>query len=341
LPEQPDDWTEPGAHPVVDGVHRIPLPLPIEGLAAVNVYLIEGSTGLTLVDSGWATAETERAIGWALRGIGHRIGDVTEILVTHAHWDHYTQACAWRDALGVQVWLGRGERPSIEDFEFAAGPHPRQAAMLRGCGAAELADRVAAIEFPPDQLSVPFGLPDGWLDDGDRVALRNGKLDVVATPGHTRGHVVFRHDTAGLLFAGDHVLPHITPSLGFEYSPGPFPLLSYLDSLRIVRDQPDALLLPAHGPVTRSAHTRIDELIAHHDRRLSAVADQVRAGDGNAFEVAAALPWTRHQRRLDELALVHQMTAVLEIEAHLELLAQQSILVRADLNGTRLYALAH
>jgi hypothetical protein len=32
------DWTEPGLFTVAPGVHRIPLPLPNDGLRAVNVY---------------------------------------------------------------------------------------------------------------------------------------------------------------------------------------------------------------------------------------------------------------------------------------------------------------
>ena len=47
-------WIEEGAHLVAPGVHRIPLPLPSDGLRAVNVYAIEGSNGLVLIDSGWA-----------------------------------------------------------------------------------------------------------------------------------------------------------------------------------------------------------------------------------------------------------------------------------------------
>ena len=35
------DWTLPGAYEVADGVHRIPLPLPMDGLRAVNVYALE------------------------------------------------------------------------------------------------------------------------------------------------------------------------------------------------------------------------------------------------------------------------------------------------------------
>ena len=41
-PESEPHWTEPGAWPVATGVHRIPLPLPMDGLRAVNVYVLEG-----------------------------------------------------------------------------------------------------------------------------------------------------------------------------------------------------------------------------------------------------------------------------------------------------------
>src|ERR1019366_2426464 len=48
------DWTEPGLFTVAPGVHRIPLPLPNDGLRAVNVYAIESGDDLVLVDAGWA-----------------------------------------------------------------------------------------------------------------------------------------------------------------------------------------------------------------------------------------------------------------------------------------------
>ena len=83
---------------------------------------------------------------------------------------------------------------------------------------------------------------------------------------------MFADEDASLLFAGDHVLSTITPSIGFEPAYVQQPLRDYLASLAKVRALPDMKLLPAHGPVTASSHTRIDELVAHHDVRLDAVA---------------------------------------------------------------------
>ena len=112
---------------------------------------------------------------------------------------------------------------------------------------------------------------------------------MISTPGHTQGHVVFHDAAADALFAGDHVLPHITPSIGFELVAVASPLRDYLASLRLVREMPDALLLPAHGPSTASTHQRVDELLAHHDERLTATAKAVDHGASTGFEVAGIL----------------------------------------------------
>ena len=67
---------------------------------------------------------------------------------------------------------------------------------------------------------------------------------------------MFADRRAGLLFAGDHVLPDVKPSIGFEPAYVQQPLRDFLASLAKVRAMPDLMLLPAHGPVSPSSHTR-------------------------------------------------------------------------------------
>ncbi|WP_018658111.1 MBL fold metallo-hydrolase [Actinomadura flavalba] len=341
LSGQPEDWTEPGAHAVVPGVYRVPLALPIPTLHAVNVYVIEQPDGLVVVDSGWAMPDTTAALTGALGLLGHDVRDVTQFLVTHAHWDHYSQALTLREEYGTRVRIGRGERPSIEAFGPTAtgeGRRSRQGELLYRCDAADIADEMAAYARNDPERSITNAFPDAWLDDGERVGLTGRDLDVFATPGHTRGHVVLRDAAAGLLFAGDHVLPHISPSIGLEIEPEPKPLRSYLDSLRLVRDMPDTLLLPAHGPVTASVHTRVDELLKHHAERLDTAAEQVRAGHTTARAVAEAMRWTRRRRALGDLDVFSRMLAVLEIDAHLDVLVDQGLLDAAETDGVRHFA---
>ena len=328
-------WTDTGAFPVAPGVHRIPLPLPNDGLRAVNVYVLETPDGLVLVDGGWAIAEAREVLAKGLASLGFSVPDITRFLVTHVHRDHYTMAVALRRETGADVALGLGEKPTLDLLQRGdRRALEAQIPELRRMGATALAD---GIERAVAKATIDPGdweSPDTWLEPG-LVRLPGGRvLDTVPTPGHTAGHVVFHDLDGGLLFAGDHVLPTITPSIGFEPVLQDLPLAAFLRSLALVRSRPDARLLPAHGAVTESVHARVDELVAHHERRLEEV---LAAGEGSPADVAAVLRWTRHGRTLDELDGFNQMLAVFETAAHLDLLVAQGRLVREDGDGRTRY----
>lgn len=317
------DWIAPGAFEVAPGVHRIPLPLPNDALRAVNVYAIEDQNGLVLIDSGWALALAREWLEHALAGLGHKIGDIARFLMTHVHPDHYTQAVMLRREFGTRLSLGIGERPSLD--LWVNGQEPRLAPQLRRlrcCGASGLADRVEKTASRRAAGETPWELPDEWLTSGN-IALAARILQAIPTPGHTRGHLCFWDVAGGLLFSGDHVLPHITPSIGFEPAIAILPLRDYLQSLRLIRELPDAALLPAHGPPAASVHARVDELLAHHAFRLDAAERAVRQGAATAFEVAGMLTWTRRECELADLDVFNQMLAVLETAAHLDVLVMQ------------------
>lgn len=333
-------WERRGAFEVAEGVHRLPLPLPGDGLKAVNVYAIEQPDGLVLIDAGWALGQAREDLERALASLDHDLGSVQRILVTHVHRDHYEQATHLQREFGTHVALGVGERETLEvlmDDDRAPEDSPMMD-RLRQAGAAPLIERLArarrhAIE-EGEVPSIDWSLPDQWLRDAQVVELEGRTLQAVATPGHTRGHLVFVDSEAGLLFAGDHVLPHITPSIGFEQVPAASPLGDYLASLALVRGMPDRHMLPAHGPVRPTTHDRIDELLAHHEHRLAQSADAVAAGCETAYEVARALPWTRRERAFDDLDPFNQMLAVNETAAHLDVLVEREDLgVAVDGDG--------
>ena len=125
---------------------------------------------------------------------------------------------------------------------------------------------------------------------------------------------------AGLLFAGDHVLPTITPSVGFEPAAVRTSLQDFMGSLTRMRALPDLRLLPAHGPVAPSVHARVDELLAHHERRLELSLGVLQGGPCTAYQVAGELPWTRHEHRFATLDVFNRTLAVLETLAHLDVL---------------------
>ena len=328
-PDSGEHWSKEGAWKVTEGIHRIPLPLPLDGLKAINVYVIETDDGLTLIDGGWSIEVARDLLESCLRDVGYGFGDIKRFLVTHVHRDHFTLATVLGHEYGADVSLGLGEKPALEllnDPDLNQNPFID---VLRTAGAHELAELWAVGDGEGPDMSM-WLFPDTWLDGDHQIAVGTRTIDAVHTPGHTPGHYVYADQAAGLLFAGDHVLPTITPSIGFTVPPTPDPLGDFMASLTKVRSLPDLTILPAHGPVAPSSHQRVDELLAFHDRRLDLSLAALADGPATGFTVAHQLGWTRHERAYDELDEFSQGMAAMETKAHLELLVAQGRATRED-----------
>lgn len=334
------EWEAPGAFEVAPGVYRIPLPLPGDALRAVNVYALVSGREVVLIDSGWALELAREQLEAALGTLGFDFAAITRFLITHVHRDHYSQALLIRRDFGARVSLGAGEEPSLAALIVRAEEIPTQlAAKLRAAGADELVAALLRAAAPTDNLTGDlWAAPDEWLRTGDTMPAGDRSLAVIETPGHTAGHVVF-HDAANkVLFSGDHLLPRITPSVGFEMVPARSPLRDYLASLNLTLTLADARLFPAHGPVIESSRARSAELIAHHQRRLDETEAAVRAGAATGFAVAGVLLWTGRGRAFADLDIYNQMLAVNETIAHLDVLAEQGRVERTAEGGVVRYA---
>jgi glyoxylase-like metal-dependent hydrolase (beta-lactamase superfamily II) len=329
-PDSGRHWADQGAWPVAPGIHRIPLPLPSDVLKAVNVYVVESDDGPTLVDGGWAIEVARDVLDRCLRQLGAGFGEIRRFLVTHVHRDHYSMAAQLGEEYGAEVALGSAEKATLDVLNDHDRPRTETPffASLVAAGAADLAERWNRLENAvPDQTVWRY--PDTWLEGDHAISVGTRTLEAVHTPGHTAGHYVFADRAAALLFAGDHVLPTITPSIGFTMPPAPNPLGDFMASLTKVRALPDMRVLPAHGPVAPSTHERVDDLLSHHEHRLAKILDVLANGSMTAFEVAHGLAWTRHQRSFDELDLFNQGLAAMETKAHLELLVARGTAARA------------
>lgn len=338
-------WSDPEVQTVAPGVHRAPVPLPEDGLRAINVYVIEDGDGVTLVDAGCDGPLAREAVDRGLEAAGAGIGDVVRMLITHHHYDHLGQATALRREGAKAYWLGEGERPSFT--QLVTDPVPgrvRQMEDLRQHGAHALAE----LGLPRALAARPvdWDEPDRWTRDGDEAPLGDGVLTAIDTPGHTVGHQCWVHRGRRMLFAGDHVLPRITPSIGLEGARNRQALGDFLRSLAKVRNLDVDMVLPAHGEVFGDLSGRVDELTAHHDDRLdacvaavgSAVPDGAGSARTQAYDVARQLPWTRRQTAFDDLDEFNQTLAVWETAAHLELLHARGRLVRATSDDAITYA---
>ncbi|MFN2520581.1 MAG: MBL fold metallo-hydrolase [Candidatus Limnocylindria bacterium] len=272
---------------VAAGVRRISVPLPL-ALRAVNVYLVEGERGWTLVDSGLHTDDGERALRGGLAEAGVSIADIARVFVTHLHPDHMGLAgTVERSGAEVvmhgpevadarRVWSEDGRLIDDTYAWFARhGMPPETNAGMRAAWI-EMRDRVDRIERIVEAA------------DGELLDLGGRRMRVRWTPGHTDHHAILVDETEGVLFAGDHVLPRITPNVGLYPYSRDDPLGDFVGALRAIRDLPVRRVLPAHGEPFDDLAGRVDELLVHHQARLEATLDAI-GGERDAYAVCRTL----------------------------------------------------
>lgn len=113
-------------------------------------------------------------------------------------------------------------------------------------------------------------------------------LTAVHTPGHAPDHLCFQFflpDSTQILFSGDHVMSWSSSIV----SPPDGDMLEYYRSLRRVMARSDALYLPGHGPKLSQPQDLAAELLAHRERRETAILAALQNQDWSVAALASEL----------------------------------------------------
>ncbi|MHB9862235.1 MBL fold metallo-hydrolase [Streptomyces sp. YIM S03343] len=315
------------------GVRSVEVPIPDNPLGHTLVHVVDTDRGPLLIDTGWDDPASWDTLVAGLVACGTSVGEVYGVVVTHHHPDHHGLAGRVRDASGAWIALHaadtaivRRARDTRPDRWFSY-----MADKLTAAGAPE--EHIAPLRAP--RRRTPAGLspalPDREIVPGELLDLPGRKLRAIWTPGHTPGHVCLHLEEEhpdrlpgghGRLFSGDHLLPEITPHIGLYEDPDDAtvtdPLGDYLDSLeRIGRLRP-AEVLPAHQHPFTDAPSRVRELLAHHEERLTGLLTLL-ATPLTTWQLAERMEWNRPWERIPYGS---RNIAVSEAEAHLRRLVK-------------------
>lgn len=259
-----------------EDLYRVNIPLPFP-LRNVNSYLLRGEKDFTLIDPGIRTAEAEAAWTEALEQIGIGWRDIGKIVLTHHHPDHLGLAGWWQERAGAPVYLSAEGKRQAEYFwgEAREGTAEHAAMYARHGVDAQTVERLVENMngFVPLVSPLPDTVPIG---DGEAIDLGGRRFVAIHTPGHAFGHRMFFDEGSGDLFCGDHVLPRITPNIGWLPKFDANPLESFLDSLSQAAALPVRRAFPGHRDPFTDFSGRCRELIAHHHRRLDQIRDMLR-----------------------------------------------------------------
>jgi glyoxylase-like metal-dependent hydrolase (beta-lactamase superfamily II) len=318
----------------------IPVILPHNPLRYTTVYALCDDSGVALLDAGWDSDESWQMLVDGLAQLGATVSDVYGVLVTHQHFDHIGLARRVREASSAWVAMHPADRDAIArpDFRLRALAERAEVDRYRRMGAPlEVARRLRARATLDRDTA--FVLPDRLLEDGDDAAVRGWSLRAVHTPGHTPGHLAFHDEASDLLFAGDTLLPRISPNVSATQDADWDALGDFLETLESLTVYDSAEVLPAHEWRFRGVKARVEELADHHERRLAELLEAVHlAPDCVPWDLAGQLTWSRPWDQYDGSMLI---SAVSETMAHLVRLQRLGLVVASGGDVPRYRAAGH
>lgn len=268
---------------VAPGIHRIETSF---GDRTNAVYLLSGSRRSLLIDT--TTKDTAGQVLDACAKLG--AGSPSWVITTHADWDHAAGNGVIRQrSPDSRLCCHQSDRAMIEDIELMIDDRYGEFAVVHGYD--ESPEAKDAIRAGTAQTTMDLS-----LTGGERFDLGDGwQVEVLHTPGHSRGSVSVVDPRSNAVIVGDAVLGAAVPLS--DGSPAFPPTYRYLDPYLATIDglaelAPD-LLLTSHYPIYRGS--QVGEFLdqsRHFTERVEAALTTTLAGSADPIgllEVASLI----------------------------------------------------
>ena len=231
-----------------------------------NLYLVQSGDIVALIDSGSGSDKSNEDLQRGFETAGFQFSDLTHILLTHGHIDHYGGLSFLRERTQAQIGLHELDwqtishhearlavmRHRLDDFLTSAGiPFERRAELLDMYRFTKALYRSVPVDFTYEARKMEVG-----------------PFKMVHVPGHCPGHVAIKLDD--LVFCGDLVLEHITPHQSPEELTPFMGVRHYLESLSVLERWADGarLVLNGHDEPITDLPARIADTRQHLSRRV-------------------------------------------------------------------------
>lgn len=192
-----------------------------------NTYVLWDKTNeAVIVDPGcYESFEREELTGF-IRGKSLKIKAVVN---THCHIDHVLGNYAMKTAYNCPLWIPENE---LDIFRAVTAYAPQWGIQ----------------QYTEAQ-------PDVLLKETDTIRFGQTELQIISTPGHSPGHLVFYHAAKGMLIGGDVLFRE---SIGRTDLPGG-DHATLINNIRTkLYTLPGATVVyPGHGPTTTIGHERV------------------------------------------------------------------------------------
>lgn len=268
---------------------RIQLPNQLQG-GPVNAYLFPEPEPV-LVDTG-------AKVDWALlkdglAAHGFRVADLSRVIITHAHVDHFEAASLIAAESNAQIWVSEAA------YDWLARPQelwPQRIAFYRDVFLPQTAVPPEMVEIILNYMHMTAATCDPvpaarlvTFQVDDQLEIGGMDWQVYHTPGHASHQTIFYQPETRHLLSSDMLLQR-TPTPVVEHPPNGKPripaLPQFLDSLALVEGLDVEIVFPGHGEPFHDHRQLIQRQRARIEQRKAECLDCVRQGCDTAVSIA-------------------------------------------------------
>ncbi|MDP2731420.1 MAG: MBL fold metallo-hydrolase [Dehalococcoidales bacterium] len=284
---------------IADGIYQLKVPFANNPQGDINSYLLCGSKEYLLIDPGANTDTGFDSLQRQLAEIGLGFKDITRILITHCHIDHYGLAGRVKERSQAKIIAHSRAKDVIQTREPTREkgiPQREQWLKLNGAPSFEaeanhqhdpqLQKQTAEIA----KLFVSM-TTDITIEDNETISLGGLSLKVLWAPGHSPDHICLYEPSNKILFSGDHVLPGTIPQVSSESHSETNPLGDFISSLNRLKQLDVNLVLPAHEHQFSDLPARIEEVIQNFQQRSAKILALLNTEPKTAYQIASEIVW--------------------------------------------------
>ncbi|GAA0438894.1 MBL fold metallo-hydrolase [Lentibacillus halophilus] len=317
----------PRIHPVIVPTSTI--------LQSFNFYVVESDGALILIDAGLNSKSCWAHFNQVMNANGFEAADIDKIILTHSHDDHTGIVHHLLSEHDIPVYAHKNAAPRL-NREWAY-LHHRLAffdQFYEEMGCRERGREHVALlrQRANEKESQALNTDISPLQEGDVI----DGFEVIETPGHWPDHIVLCHRESGDVFAGDHILGHISSNAMMEPDTAgnkQHALLEYEHSLKKCTDYALQTAYTGHGGVVENPIALIERRLRGIDRK----SEKIRTLIGKRQPCTAdTLARAFYEKAYDrEFSLV-----ISEIAGHLDRLETHQRVTKRKVDAEWVYSLS-
>lgn len=322
---------------VYKNIYLEELPLPNNPLKYLNFYIIKGQEKSMIIDTGFNREDTKEDIMKTFKELNLK-PENTILFLTHLHSDH-TGLATYLEEMGLTIYASKMDGDLLNN-SVKKSDSMWQDTIQQGIWQGLEEDKLDIEDHPGFKFRPTAHINFISAIPGECIQIGEYNFEIIDLKGHTPGIVGLYEKEHKILFCGDHILGKITPNItfwGFQYGDI---LGTYLESLDHAYNMDIDYLFSSHRFLVDNHRGRIEELYAHHARRLDEAREALRkSGRSTVRTVTKQLHWDIKSKNWDHFPKSQKWFAAGEAHAHLEHLRALGEITMEEEDGVLYYSM--